>query len=452
MQKVVLLLLCAVLLSGAGHALTVDMNSFGIVSSSGGAGSSDYNINISVGQQAVGTASSANYVTYMGFYFGSSDTTAPEVTILSPTQSVTTGNTVTFSFIGTDDASAIAKYWVKIDSGNWIDNGTATTYTFSIGSGQVLPVEHTFYVKATNDAVPDLNSAVASKTLRFESATSGAGGPGAGAAPGGATEALEPIEIFNAIRTFTPLAEPSIPVLDQTVQGVDLQKKRFAAPDELLINRRINVFALMGAGGVSSYWHKVFIEVWNIGSAPLFGLEVIEGIGKEIVASAAEIHSSDSFEVIEPDPVLRFFVGDMQPGEKKTVSYDFNRSPEQGPVTQEMFNKMGSPTALVVLQPGDACLGVYCNDSNPCTRDYCSKGECVFAPMNEGAKCMEGRVCQRGVCAAAPMPTPGITLPTTQVTPLEYAAIIALAGAVTLGVAWQFTVGKWRKRRPRIGG
>jgi len=431
-------------------ALAVDVNGMGIAPVAGSAGSADYNTSVSVGQTAAGRASSANYTTYIGFYYASSDTTPPEITILGPAGPVTSGSAVTFSFIGTDDASAIAKYWVRMDGGGWIDNGTATTYSFSPGPGEVLPAEHTFYVKATNDAVPDLNSGVASRAMRFESATGGAAGAGTGATPGGTpVQPVVAVQLFSASNAFTPLSEPSIPVLDQTATGVGLEKKRFAAADELLIIRSINAFALMGGEGVSAYWNKVFIEVRNIGGAPLSGVEIIEGIGKGIVGGASLIHSDDSFEVIEPDPILRFFLGDVQPGEKKTVSYDFNRSLAAGSVTQEMFNGMAAPTALVLLQQGDACMGVYCNDSNPCTRDYCKKGECVFAPMNGGAKCAEGNVCQQGKCAAAPAPE--ITLQVVQFTPLELGAVVALAGAAVLGVAWQFTAGRWRKKKSKLG-
>ena len=77
------------------------------------------------------------------------DTIAPTVTISSPGE----GETVTFQnvlagWIGSDSGSGIDKYEVKLDSGTWINTGTAISHTFNginIGS-------HTVYVRATDKA------------------------------------------------------------------------------------------------------------------------------------------------------------------------------------------------------------------------------------------------------------------------------------------------------------
>jgi len=94
------------------------------------------------------------------------DKTIPTASISSPTAgSSQTSTTVTLQYTGSDSGSGIAKYWVKADSGSWIDNSTNTSYAFtsqSVGS-------HNYYVKATDSA--DNNSSEASVALTISSTT-----------------------------------------------------------------------------------------------------------------------------------------------------------------------------------------------------------------------------------------------------------------------------------------
>ncbi len=374
--------------------------------------------------------------------YASVDKNAPTIVITGPV-GITIGTRVVFSFLATA-VSGIKKYWVKIDSGNWIDNSTATTYPFSISPADVLPQRHVFYVKATGNS--DLNSNVESRRITFESA-SGSGIVTISEGPVWQPQIIIEQQILSVEKSFPPLGQPNIPVLDETEKQPDLAKKRFATEDELDVKRTIRVYALIGENGVISYGTKITVTVENIGLNTLSGIEVIEGIDKNIIASSDLIRSRDSFEVIENTPaVLRFVFGDLDPGQKKSVLYDFNRSIAQGPVTKEMLDKMKPPTALVRLLPNDLCLGAQCNDFNPCTRDYCVRGECRFVLMNDGAKCGFGLVCEKGKCVSELEQAGTVVLPVF-VTRFDYLVLIALVFGTVFAFVLQFTLRRFLKKK-----
>jgi hypothetical protein len=73
------------------------------------------------------------------------DVTPPSVTISSPSSGETVkSSSITLAWSGSDASSGIEKYEIKLDSGNWIDKGTATSHTFNgMNDGS-----HTICVKA----------------------------------------------------------------------------------------------------------------------------------------------------------------------------------------------------------------------------------------------------------------------------------------------------------------
>lgn len=186
------------------------------------------------------------------------------------------------------------------------------------------------------------------------------------------------------------------------------------------------------------------IEVENISGRTLKGVEIIEAVPKQMAENAALIKSDANYYVIEADPIMQFQLGDLQPGEKKTVDYSFERSAEQGEVTAEMFNAMEAPITLVQMQFGDKCLGVMCNDYDLCTRDYCVEGECTYAPMEEEAKCGPEMVCRQGKCTAAEGETKPISPEKT--TPPEMFALAGIIAALLIVSAATIAIKKGRKQ------
>jgi hypothetical protein len=76
------------------------------------------------------------------------DTTTPQVDILSPSDGVTiTSSTVDITWTGSDSASGINHYEIRLDSGSWINKGLSTSHTFS----DVAEGPHTVEVKAVDN-------------------------------------------------------------------------------------------------------------------------------------------------------------------------------------------------------------------------------------------------------------------------------------------------------------
>ncbi len=77
------------------------------------------------------------------------DTTAPTVTITSPTNgAITNFGSMTVSWTGSDATSGINHYEVSIDSGSWLNVGTSTTHDFT----DLSDASHTVDVKTVDNA------------------------------------------------------------------------------------------------------------------------------------------------------------------------------------------------------------------------------------------------------------------------------------------------------------
>jgi hypothetical protein len=88
---------------------------------------------------------------------------------LTITNVTVSGLGASFSYSGSA-TSGIKKYWISTDGGTvYIDNGTSTDYSFSIGSNVQLPATVRVYIKAQNNA--DINTAAQAIDIKFESAS-----------------------------------------------------------------------------------------------------------------------------------------------------------------------------------------------------------------------------------------------------------------------------------------
>jgi hypothetical protein len=96
------------------------------------------------------------------------DKTLPTLS-LTITNLTITGLSTSFSY-SASATSGIKKYWISTDGGTaYIDNGTSTDYSFSIGSNVQLPATVRVYIKAQNNA--DINTAAQAIDIKFESAS-----------------------------------------------------------------------------------------------------------------------------------------------------------------------------------------------------------------------------------------------------------------------------------------
>ncbi|MFH1225613.1 MAG: Ig-like domain-containing protein [Candidatus Diapherotrites archaeon] len=368
------------------------------------------------------------------------DKNAPSVSITSPAGGATlASSSVTIEYSGTDTNSGIRAYYVKADSGNWSANGTNTSYTFAAQSNG----QHTYYVLAQDMA--DNNSSDANVTVTVNASStdssgssgvgkcayregticaqgeacsgywilsedstrccsgtcsvSAGGGEGEGGGGGKPREA-ELRDIITVENAQQLLGYEGLPILDQTGSDVGLNAKKIATDNYLGFVRHLRVQSVWVASKAEKYRNTVTLILKNKSGRELRGIELFEAIPKTFVANASLIKSDSNFVVVEADPLLKFTIGELKAGESASSTYTFDSNLAMGPITEVQFAAVPVPVVLLDLEADDACMGVYCNDFDPCTRDYCKAGGCEFAPMADGAKCGNGMVCKGGECLA----------------------------------------------------
>ncbi|MBU0662752.1 hypothetical protein KJ891_04790, partial [Candidatus Micrarchaeota archaeon] len=261
--------------------------------------------------------------------------TVPVVTISSPADgSSVAGNSLFVQYTGSSD-DGISKYYVKIDSNAWIDNGTSTSYTFR----DLNYYQHTFSVRATD--IYDRNSADVNATVTITIRNTQDGTISrADTTP--KKEVKVPVE---EVPVEVILQQTAI-VYEQTAREVRNVMQEYGIPQEQVSQ------AVAMAGQVSlirsiEVTRKaerdsavITISVHNKSSKPMEDVTVIERIPKDVAETAEEVASTYSFVVIEEDPVLRFFVGTVLPGETKDVKYTIHKK-----VSEDTFFSMQAPIA-----------------------------------------------------------------------------------------------------------
>ncbi|MBI4044743.1 MAG: hypothetical protein HY392_03475, partial [Candidatus Diapherotrites archaeon] len=96
---------------------------------------------------------------------------------------------------------------------------------------------------------------------------------------------------------------------------------------------------------------------------------------------------------------------------------------------------MPNPIALFAMTPEDECLGVMCNDFNPCTNNFCVNGECTFPPLQSGSSCGENKTCENNKCIetiTVKRPTGLITPPVEPTQKTGYNPLIAIIAVAIL--------------------
>ncbi|MFH1224849.1 MAG: Ig-like domain-containing protein [Candidatus Diapherotrites archaeon] len=386
---------------------------------------------------------------------------APIVSITSPANgSTTTSSSVTITYSAAGSTSGIDKYYVKKDSEDWVDNALNLTYTF----GSLSNGAHIFYARAhdvSDENSNDASVAVTVAVLQNSGATGSVPeseevippinrGGGGGTAP--EPEIIKAERVLSIETSGSFAAEVGIPIrsLDE---GAGAERKRLATGDDLSFKRSLVVEALWGENTIVKHSNSITLTAVNLSGEALHGVEIVEEIPKEVAKSAKTIVSGTPFHVVEEDPIIRFTLGDIPAGGEKSVTYDFNRSAVEGSITPAKFGRMRAPVALVGLDAGDACMGVFCNDYDACTADYCKEGKCVYDVLRDGTLCGAGFRCMGGKCIEAGVQATASAVAGTgegtDAAGLQQIAVVVAAAIIVLGAAaiLAFRRGKERQRK-----
>lgn len=192
------------------------------------------------------------------------------------------------------------------------------------------------------------------------------------------------------------LPEGNLVIIEVDSMGEQLEKK-IAEKADLLFTREMKNAVLLGLQGVEGYQTTFKLNVKNVSGRRLESISLIERVPKEIAPTAESLESDYPFIVLENDPIIKFSIGTLEEEQVKSVDYKFRFKDKDKEVVEVAFREMGVPIALIPVSEND-CIGISCNDFNPCTSDYCSDGQCVYDSAFEGKECSEGMMCVQGNC------------------------------------------------------
>ncbi len=187
--------------------------------------------------------------------------------------------------------------------------------------------------------------------------------------------------------------EENLIIVEITQDGVPIEK-RLAEKADLFFSRAMRVKLLLGDEGISGYDNELIINLTNVSGRDLENISLIESIPKNIISSASLIRSEQDFKILEEDPIIKFSFKKIPMNATVKISYS---SQQDSRIEETDFKEMPKPSALIKLEEG-TCVGMTCNDFNPCTSDSCAGGECVFTELPDGSECGEEMVCQSNEC------------------------------------------------------
>ncbi|MBI4043711.1 MAG: hypothetical protein HY393_02815 [Candidatus Diapherotrites archaeon] len=391
------------------------------------------------------------------------------------------------------NVGSISKFFLRFNTGAWINNGTTTTYTYT-PTGEATT---TFDMVATDHA--DNNATTKTITMQLKNCqASQGGGTGQGAycgdnkcngfetiatcpndcapvcgdnlctgsetvesCPADCTLASQAVcgdDICQAVescstcsldcgscaeqvvfqKTFDAQPSPSTitSVLTQAGLGENAIASALQAPQYVSVSRAVEV---VQATTTDSY---ITLYVQNTTQNTIKGVRVVEFIPKSVAESASLVDSSTPFNVLVEDPIVEFIVGDLSPGESAQVEYVLTDSPVNASNAQDFVPPMVS-SFQSAEDAANACKNISCNDSNPCTTDQCFEGTCTNTRVPDGTSCGYGLVCSSGACVSRP------TGPAGQAGAQDNSLLIAvIAVVIILGAgAYYFSKSSGKKRR-----
>ncbi|HLC79067.1 MAG TPA: hypothetical protein VJG83_01430 [archaeon] len=395
----ILVLFLSALFAGTAFAFTVSGGTFDgnffetpLDVADGNVSGGTYSGDFILPETVTGQVSGGVYSGQLGVYF---DANRPVVTISSPASGASVeSSSVTVEYSGSSLGNPITRYFLRLDSGSWIDNGLATNYTFTgfdYGS-------HTISIIAMDTF--DINSSTASVTFTF---------PQPAAAASTSTPTLIGSIFYGlggsiVVNTMVSPEQLSTDRIQDTAlnklegdsaKEVQQEETRLAVQNEVLLTRQVS--GRLSQNGVD----LAFVLIAkNVSGKDLEGVKVIEYIPKEVASTASiVVFKPEPTKILLDDPVVLWEVGPMKDGEHSRFEYRVEREAMANDymLNDEFFQNQ--PTATAILRDEMlSCSTVICTDNNPCTRDYCSQGRCYFSSLNN-VSCGDGLTCKSGYCA-----------------------------------------------------
>jgi len=301
---------------------------------------------------------------------GINDTNIPVIRQLTGCN-VTVKSTCAAVTVDANDTSNIKNFWHGTStSGNYTDNGLNNLINFCIGTGESLPTTRTYYLKVSD--FMDLNSAVSSCPITYESAsgtTTGTTTPGTtGGTPGstggtpGSGGATEPTT-ETIVETTT-----TAPATQEEVAGI-LSEAGYTAPQiekmqgiaektdvsQSIIVEKTTDPKITDPSRKFSYKTTITITVNNDSTKDWKNVSVVVEIPKTVAENASEITSETEMKVLKADPLIEFVVPQIKAGETAKIVYTLAKD-----ITEAVAETIKAPfatgyTVVTVRPPASTC-------------------------------------------------------------------------------------------------
>ncbi len=178
-------------------------------------------------------------------------------------------------------------------------------------------------------------------------------------------------------------------------EKIDFINKRILTDYEIEYKLMLKRYGIYGLKNNYKYRNYVFVSITNISNFNFQDVDLIINIPEEYLLNSENISSNNLFSFLD-NKNLKYILGDVDTKQTKTVNYYFD-SDLNDSFIYDVFLKMKPPIALTKMDKEDLCLGVKCNDLNPCTTDFCMEGLCYFSNLPSNYECENG-FCSEGKC------------------------------------------------------
>ncbi len=191
----------------------------------------------------------------------------------------------------------------------------------------------------------------------------------------------EKMSYENLLNLFAKLELPFIHGFARTIDARKLLK----------ITKNIKILEYLDSEKNVSYQTIFTLKYKNDSIFKIENLELSEKRAS-FIQSYSEIYSNKGMYLISPN-FFGFKINSLKPGNELTIQYSLNKFVEPSILMQSTL-----PVSMIKNQGEVLCEQIQCNDSNPCTVDSCSVGNCVYKVLQDGQFCGLGLSCFNGEC------------------------------------------------------
>ncbi len=356
----------------------------------------------------------------------------------------------TFNTNCDDNSSGISNYYFKISGGDWQDNGTTNSRTFTVsGKGDILKT-YSLGVKDYAGNISDMN-VVRRVTHRLGGSSDptpwvpvgsvGPSGPGTTTTEPG-TETIVDTEQDPA----APTGEQVQNTLRNAGQGQAMIDAAKQIATQTQVGKAVKVEKTTSSTGAISYRTTVTVRVRNNSMKKWKDTKVVVEVPKALATRATDVSSDLEMKVLKNDPIIEFTIPTINAGQTYDMVYTVASS-----ISETVANNMpaGFVTAYTETVP---CEGVVCPDED-CRTGICNPGTelCEYANKEDGLSCGSGMECRAGACLAKAAP-PAPPAPPEEPAPDYTTSIIVIIVVIILAAVGVVYYTKYYQKGKKILG